>query len=69
MEKSQTTTIRTDMPVSLLAEAQSLVKMGWFRNLDEMVIDALRRYVESHRNDMMEEFVRQDMEWGLKGDE
>ncbi|MBW1800276.1 MAG: CopG family transcriptional regulator [Deltaproteobacteria bacterium] len=69
MEESQTTKIQTDIPIGLLAEAQSLVKMGWFRNLDEMMIDALRRYVESHRSDMMEEFIRQDVEWGLKGDE
>lgn len=69
MEESQTTKIQTDIPIGLLAEAQYLVKMGWFRNLDEMMIDALRRYVESHRSDMMEEFVRQDVEWGLEGDE
>lgn len=69
MEKSQTKTIQTDIPFGLLAEAQSLIKMGWFRNLDEMMIDALRRYVESHRSDMMEEFIRQDVEWGLTGDE
>jgi len=69
MGKTQTTTIQTDMPIGLLTEAKNLVEMGWFRNLDEMMIDALRRYVESHRSDMMEEFIRQDVEWGLKGDE
>jgi Arc/MetJ-type ribon-helix-helix transcriptional regulator len=46
-----------------------LVEKGWFRSLDELMLDALRRYVESHRAELMERFIREDVEWGLYGDE
>ena len=67
MIESQTTTIQTEVPVNLAAQAQKLVEAGWFRNLDELLQDALRRFSESHREEMMEEFIRQDVEWGLSG--
>lgn len=33
------------------------------------VLDALRRFLESHREELMEDSIRQDLEWGLTGDE
>jgi Arc/MetJ-type ribon-helix-helix transcriptional regulator len=69
MSKVQTATIQTDVPVCLLAEMQTLVEAGWFRDLDELMLDALRRFVESHRAELMERFIREDVEWGLHGDE
>jgi hypothetical protein len=69
MNNSQTATIQTEIPIGLLYQAQKLVEAGWFRNLDEVFSDALRRFLESHRIDLMEEFIRQDVEWGLHGDE
>ncbi len=65
----QTKTVQTEIPISLIAQAQSLVDAGWFLSLDELLQDALRRFVESHREELMEEFIRQDVEWGLDGDE
>jgi len=29
----------------------------------------LRRFVESHRTELMERFIREDVAWGLHGDE
>jgi Arc/MetJ-type ribon-helix-helix transcriptional regulator len=69
MTETQTTIIKTEMPVNLVSQAQKLVEAGWFRNMDELVLDALRRFLESHRDELMEEFIRQDVEWGLSGDE
>ena len=46
-----------------------LVEAGWFRDLDDLMLDALRRFVESHRGELMERFIREDVEWGLHGDE
>lgn len=69
MEEAQVATIQTDVPVRLLTEMQTLVKAGWFRDLDELVLDALRRFVESHRDKLMERFIREDVEWGLHGDD
>ncbi len=69
MDKIQTTTIQTEVPIGLFTEAQNLVEAGWFRSLDDIILDALRRFLESHRVELMEEFIRQDVEWGLYGDE
>ena len=69
MSEPQTAAIRTDVPVRLLAEMQMLVEAGWFRDLDELMSDALRRFVESHRSELMERFILEDVEWGLHGDE
>ena len=56
-------------PAGLAAQAQKLVEASWFRDFDELLQDALRRFLESHREELMEEFIRQDVEWGLSGDE
>ena len=69
MGETQTTIIQTEVPIGLLTEAQKLVEAGWFRSLDELVLDALRRFLEAHRAELMEVFIRQDVEWGLHGDE
>jgi hypothetical protein len=68
-KEAKTTTIQTEIPNDLLTQAQDLVEAGWFRNLDELMLDALRRFLESHRGELMEEFIRQDVEWGLTGNE
>jgi len=69
MIEYQTATIQADVPARLLTEMQVLVETGWFRSLDELILDALRRFVESHRAELMERFIREDAEWGLHGDE
>ena len=48
---------------------RTVVEAGWFRDLDELMLNALRRLVESHRAELMERFIREDVEWGLHGDE
>lgn len=65
--KTQTVTLHTEVPVRLFQELEFLVQSGWSRNLDEVVLDALRRYAESHRDALMAQFVRDDVEWGLHG--
>jgi Arc/MetJ-type ribon-helix-helix transcriptional regulator len=69
MSEAQTATIHTNVPTRLLTEMQMLVEAGWFRDLDELMLNALRRFVESHRAELMERFIREDVEWGLHGDE
>lgn len=67
MAKPQTMTIETQIPSRLFGEMKSLVEAGWFRDLDELILDALRRFVESHRTELMEDLIREDVEWGLRG--
>ena len=61
--------IQTEVPIGLLTQAEDLVEAGWFRNLGDLVLDALRRFLESHRGELIEGFIRQDVEWGLPGNE
>ena len=69
MKETKTTVVQTEIPEGLLVQAQTLVAAGWFRNLDELVLNALRCFIESHQADLMEEFIRQDVEWALTGKE
>jgi Arc/MetJ-type ribon-helix-helix transcriptional regulator len=68
MGEIQMAKIQTDVPVGLLAEMQMLVEAGCFRDLDDLMLDALRRFVDSRRAELMERFIREDVEWGLRGD-
>jgi len=69
MSKGQTTVIQTEIPKSLVSQAQKLVEAGWFRDIDDLIVDAIRRHIESHRENLLEGFIREDVEWGLKGDD
>lgn len=33
------------------------------------MLSALRRFLDSHREDLMQDYVRQDMERGLRGND
>jgi Arc/MetJ-type ribon-helix-helix transcriptional regulator len=46
---------------------RGLVRRGWFASEGELVREAARRYFESHSEDLMEQLVRDDIEWGLRG--
>ena len=35
---------------------------------EDILKEALRKFLDSHRPEMMERFVREDTEWGLRGD-
>lgn len=67
MGEAQTAKVQTEVPVGLLTEMHTLVEAGWFRDLDELIVSASRRFVESHRGELMERFIREDVEWGLSG--
>ena len=64
---STTSTLQAQIPERLLDQAQSLVEAGWFGSLDEIVLDALRRFLDSHHEDLMKDLIREDLEWGLHG--
>ena len=69
MGEVQMAKLRTDIPPRLLTQMEMLVDAGWFRDLDDLMLDAMRRFVESHRPELMERFILEDVEWGLKGDD
>jgi len=59
------TTLQTQIPDQLLQQAQYLVQYGWVANMDDLIAESMRRYLESHRESKTEYFVREDVEWGL----
>lgn len=63
----QTATVQAEVPAQLMTEMDALVKQGWFKNTNDLVIDALRRLIETHRPELMEEYLWKDVEWGLHG--
>jgi hypothetical protein len=62
-------TIQTEVPELLYKKAIALVKQGLYRDEQDIFYEAIRRYLDSHRPDLMEKFIRGDVEWGLHGDE
>lgn len=60
-------TIQAELPQSLVESAQALVDKGWSGSVNEVVTEALRRYLESHGDELSEQLVREDVEWGLRG--
>ena len=62
-----TTSIQMELPDQLVARAQTLVRDGWAADLDEILADALARYLESHNTELSEAFLREDVQWGLHG--
>lgn len=60
-------TIQTEIPENLYQGAVALVKEGWFNNEKEVISEAIRRFLESHRPELMDQFIREDVEWGLRG--
>jgi Arc/MetJ-type ribon-helix-helix transcriptional regulator len=58
-------TIQTEIPEQLYKKAEALVKEGWFRDEKDIFSEAIRRFLDTHRTELMEKFIRDDVEWGL----
>ena len=61
--------IQTEVPEQLYEKAKALVQEGWFRDEKDIFSEAIRRFLETHQSELMEKFVRDDVEWGLHGND
>ena len=61
--------IQAQLPPELMARAISFVEEGWASNLDELLVESLRRFLESHSSRMTESFVMSDVQSGLTGND
>jgi Arc/MetJ-type ribon-helix-helix transcriptional regulator len=61
-------TIEAEISDGLDQAIDALIQRGWYASRDQVLQEALRRFLESHQPDLMERFVRQDVEWGLRGE-
>jgi Arc/MetJ-type ribon-helix-helix transcriptional regulator len=56
--------VEARFPERLLDEAKALVKEGWFQDLDSVLQEALRRYLDAHRSELLDRLVREDYSLG-----
>ena len=63
------TVIHAELPPELTARARSYVEEGWVSDFNELLAEALRRFLESHSSRVTETFVMDDLNWGLHGND
>lgn len=61
------TTVKAEFPERVLGEMEALVRAGWFHDLNDLMIEAVRRLLDTHRPELMERFIREDVDWALRG--
>lgn len=61
------TTLHAQLPDRLIQQAQSMIDRGWASSMESLLAESLRRYLESHQEAMTEQFIDEDLEWGLHG--
>jgi metal-responsive CopG/Arc/MetJ family transcriptional regulator len=59
--------IEAKIPDQLDRTIDELVEQGWFKSRDHVLREALSRFLQAHRPELMEKFIREDVEWGLRG--
>ena len=62
-----TTPMTVHLPPRLVEQMETYVEAGLFSDLDTLIVEALRRYLETHQLELQEHFLRQDVEWGMRG--
>jgi len=60
-------TIRAKIPDQIYRQMEILVKQGWFRSPEDVIDQALRRFLAAHRPELLEKTIRDDVQWGLHG--
>ena len=61
--------IEAELPAALAAQTRAFVAEGCASDLDELLAEALRRFLESHASELTEDFMKEDVQWGLHGDD
>ena len=63
------TTLKVELPEQLREQLRALVAQGWFASEDALIQEAVRRFLEARAPELGERFAREDVDWGLKGDD
>ena len=63
------TTLTIQCPDQLAEQLNCFVKEGWATDVGETIVEALRRFLDSHRPDIVRKQVLADAQWGLHGDD
>lgn len=59
-------TIKVALPKKLGMEVENYVKSGWFTDEAELLRIALQEFIHHNRLKLMEQFMKEDIEWALK---
>jgi len=54
-----------DIPEKLDQRLDQIIKNGWAGSKQEILNEALKRYLDSHKDEIIEEQILGDVEWGL----
>ena len=69
IEKMDETSAIILLPPRLAKQVEDYIREGWFPDVNTLIVESLRRYLETHRGELNERFIREDVEWGLYGSE
>lgn len=58
--------IHVEVPDKLAAEIEAYVRAGWFGSEAEVIRAAVADFVRRRRLELLERFMRDDIEWALK---
>lgn len=58
--------ITVELPEKAAAELDRYVRAGWFASSAEVVRAAVLEFVRRNRVDVMDQFLRADIEWALR---
>ena len=58
--------IHVELPDKLAAEIEAYVQAGWFGSEAEVIRAAVADFVRRRRIELLERFMRDDIEWALK---
>ena len=59
-------TIKVSLPDKLKIEVENYVKSGWFTDEAEVLRTALQEFIRHNRLKLMEQFMKEDIEWALR---
>lgn len=59
--------LQAELPDKLYEQIKLLIDSGWFQDEKSVVTEALSRFLEIHKPELMEKFIKEDIEWGLRG--
>ncbi len=61
--------ITISSPPQIAKQVHEQIQQGWFPDVNSLVVEALRRYLETRTSETTEQFTHQEVEWGLSGEE
>ncbi|MBM4137705.1 MAG: hypothetical protein FJ241_12885 [Nitrospira sp.] len=59
-------TVKVSLPEKLGLEVENYVKSGWFTDEAEVLRVALQEFIRHNRLKLIEQFMKEDIEWALK---